>query len=129
MIRDDEGLRLLVERGTFYCPTLSVYIPETPDEDTELRRRIVASHREVFRKAMRMGVKIVFGTDVGAFEHGTAAREFVLMVEYGMKPIDAIRSATLRGAELLRMENQIGAIEPGKYADIIAVEGDPLQDI
>ena len=88
---DDEALRLLVEHGTFYCPTLSVYIPKTPEEDTDLRRRIVASHRQVFQKAMRMGVKIVFGTDVGAFAHGTNAREFELMVEYGMKPIEAIR--------------------------------------
>jgi imidazolonepropionase-like amidohydrolase len=78
---------------------------------------------------MKMGVKICFGTDVGAFEHGTSAREFVKMVEYGMKPIDAIRTATTRAAELLRMEKQIGTIEPGKYADIIAVEGNPLDDI
>jgi imidazolonepropionase-like amidohydrolase len=129
MMLDDEGLRLLVERGTYYCPTLSVYIPKTPDEDTELRRRIVASHRQVFQKALRMGVKIVFGTDVGAFEHGTNAREFELMVEYGMKPLEAIRAATTRAAELLRMEKQLGAVEPGKYADIIAVEGNPLEDI
>lgn len=129
MMLDDEGLRLLVEHGTYYCPTLSVYIPKTPDEDTELRRRIVASHRQVFQKAMRMGVKIVFGTDVGAFEHGTNAREFELMVEYGMKPLEAIRAATTRAAELLRMEKQLGAVEPGKYADIIAVEGNPLDDI
>jgi imidazolonepropionase-like amidohydrolase len=129
MMLDDEGLRLLVEHGTYYCPTLSVYIPKTPDEDTELRRRIVASHRQVFQKALRMGVKIVFGTDVGAFEHGTNAREFELMVEYGMKPLEAIRAATTRAAELLRMEKQIGVVEPGKYADIIAVEGNPLEDI
>jgi imidazolonepropionase-like amidohydrolase len=94
-----------------------------------MRRRIVAHHKEVFQKAMQMGVKICFGTDVGAFEHGTAAREFLKMVEYGMKPIDAIRSATVRAAELLRMEKEIGKIEPGKYADIIAVEGNPLDDI
>ena len=129
MMLDDEGLRLLVERGTYYCPTLSVYIPKTPDEDTELRRRIVASHRQVFQKALRMGVRVVFGTDVGAFEHGTNAREFELMVEYGMKPLEAIRAATTRAAELLRMEKQLGAVEPGKYADIIAVEGNPLEDI
>ncbi|PYS84608.1 MAG: hypothetical protein DMF67_04420 [Acidobacteria bacterium] len=96
MMLDDEALRLLVEHGTFYCPTLSVYIPKTPEEDTDLRRRIVASHRQVFQKAMRMGVKIVFGTDVGAFAHGTNAREFELMVEYGMKPIEAIRFHTSR---------------------------------
>jgi imidazolonepropionase-like amidohydrolase len=129
MMLDDEALRLMVERGTFYCPTLSVYVPKTPEEDTDLRRRIVASHRQVFQKAMRMGVKIVFGTDVGAFEHGTNAREFELMVEYGMKPIEAVRAATVRAAELLRMEKQLGAVEPGKYADIIAVEGNPLEDI
>ena len=129
MMLDDEALRLMVEHGTFYCPTLSVYVPKTPEEDTDLRRRIVASHRQVFQKAMRMGVKIVFGTDVGAFEHGTNAREFELMVEYGMKPIEAVRAATVRAAELLRMEGQVGAVEPGKYADIIAVEGNPLEDI
>jgi imidazolonepropionase-like amidohydrolase len=129
MLMDDEALKLLVEHGTFWCPTLSVYLPETREDDTELRRRIVAHHKEVFQKAMKMGVKICFGTDVGAFEHGTSAREFLKMVEYGMKPIDAIRSATTRAAELLRMEKQIGAVEPGKLADIIAVQGDPLADI
>ena len=129
MMLDDEAINLMVEHGTFWCPTLSTYIPATSEDDTELQRRIVASHKEVFRKAMRMGVKIAFGTDVGAYEHGTSAREFVRMVEYGMKPIDAIRSATLRGAELLRMERQIGTIEPGRFADLIAVEGNPLEDI
>jgi imidazolonepropionase-like amidohydrolase len=78
---------------------------------------------------MQLGVKITFGTDVGAYEHGTSAREFVRMVDYGMKPIDAIRTATVRASELLRMENQIGTIAPGKFADVIAVEGNPLDDI
>ena len=129
MMLDDEALGLMVERGTYWCPTLSTYIPGTVADDTELQRRIVASHKKVFEKAMRMGVKIAFGTDVGAYEHGTSSREFVRMVDYGMKPIDAIRSATVRGAELLRMETQIGTIEPGKFADVIAVEGNPLEDI
>jgi imidazolonepropionase-like amidohydrolase len=129
MMLDDEALGLMVEHGTWWCPTLSTYIPAQAEDDTELRRRIVASHKEVFQKAMRKGVKIAFGTDVGAYEHGTSAREFVRMVDYGMKPIDAIRSATVRGAELLRMESQIGTIEPGKFADVIAVEGNPLEDI
>jgi len=119
----------LVERGVFWCPTLGVYIPEHEEEKTEVRGRIVAHHKEVFRKALAAGVKIAFGTDVGAYEHGTSAREFYLMVDYGMKPIDAIRSATLRGAELLRMEGQIGTIERGKFADVIAVDGNPLEDI
>lgn len=129
MLMDDDALKLLVEHGTYWCPTLSVYLPESAQDDTQMRRRIVAHHKEVFQKAMRMGVKICFGTDVGAFEHGTSAREFVKMVEYGMKPLDAIRSATTRAAELLRMEKQLGSIESGKLADIIAVEGNPLDDI
>src|SRR5688572_30274146 len=71
MMLDDEALKLMVEHGTYWCPTLSVYIPEHIEDDTELRRRIVAGHRKVFQKAMNMGVKIAFGTDVGAYEHGT----------------------------------------------------------
>lgn len=129
MMLDDEALQLMVEHGTFWCPTLSVYVPEHEEENTELRRKIIASHKTVFQKALKMGVKIAFGTDVGAYEHGTSAREFVRMVEYGMKPLDAIRSATVRGAELLRMERQIGTIEPGKFADVVAVDGNPLDDI
>lgn len=129
MLLDDEGLKLMLDKGTFWCPTLSVYIPETKEDDTELRRKIVAHHKEVFQKAMKMGIKITFGTDVGAFEHGTSEREFERMVEYGMTPLNAIRSATIRGSQLLRMEKQIGTIEPGKFADIIAVKGNPLEDI
>ncbi len=129
MLMDDEALKLLVEHGTFWCPTLSVYLPESTEDDTEMRRRIVIHHKEVFQKAMQMGVKICFGTDVGAFDHGTSAREFVKMVEYGMKPIDAIRTATVRASELLRMEKEIGSIQTGKLADIIAVEGNPVDDI
>jgi imidazolonepropionase-like amidohydrolase len=129
MLMDEATIKLMVERGVFWCPTLGVYIPEHEEENTELRRRIVASHKEVFRKAMAAGVKIAFGTDVGAYEHGTSAREFYLMVDYGMKPIDAIRSATIRGAELLRMDSQIGTLEKGKFADVIAVDGNPLVDI
>lgn len=129
MLMNEETLKLMVEHGTYWCPTLGVYLPEREEENTELRRRIVANHKEVFQKAMRMGVKIAFGTDVGAYEHGTSAREFYLMVEYGMKPVDAIRSATIVASQLLRMEKQIGTIESGKLADIIAVEGNPLEDI
>jgi imidazolonepropionase-like amidohydrolase len=129
MLLDQATLELMAERGTFWCPTLSVYLPESPEDDTELRRRIVANHREVFQRAMKAGVKIAFGTDVGAFEHGTGAREFELMVRYGMSPLEAVRSATLRGAELLRMEADLGTVEAGKLADLIAVEGDPLADV
>jgi imidazolonepropionase-like amidohydrolase len=129
MLLDDEALDLMVRNGTWWCPTLSVYFPDSEEELTDLRKRILASHKEVFQKALRKGVKIAFGTDVGAFEHGTSTRELARMVEYGMSPLDAIRSATIRGAELLRLEKDLGAVGPGKYADVIAVEGDPLQDI
>jgi imidazolonepropionase-like amidohydrolase len=129
LLMDDEALRLLVSNGTYWCPTLSVYLPEQKEDDTEVRRRLVAHHKEVFQKAMRSGVKIVFGTDVGAFEHGTSAREFKLMVDYGMSPLEAIRSATVRAAELLRLERTLGGIESGLAADLIAVEGNPLEDI
>lgn len=129
MLLDDEALQLMVKNGTFWCPTLSVYIPETKEDDTELRRKIVAHHKEVFQKAMKLGVKTAFGTDVGAYEHGTSKREFERMVEYGMTPLNAIRCATTTASQLLRMEKQIGSIEPGKYADIIAVKANPLEDI
>src|SRR5262245_61543449 len=129
MLLDDEGLKLMLDKGTFWCPTLSVYIPETKEDDTEMRRKIVEHHKEVFQKAMKMGIKITFGTDVGAFEHGTSEREFERMVQYGMTLLNAIRTATIRGSQLLRMEKQIGTIEPGKFADIIAVKGNPLEDI
>jgi len=129
MLLDDEALQLMIKNGTFWVPTLSVYIPTTPEDDTEKQRRIVAHHKEVFQKAMKMGVKIAFGTDVGAFEHGTSVREFERMVSYGMTPLNAIRSATATSAELLRMEDKIGTLAPGKYADVIAVKGNPLEDI
>ncbi len=129
MLLDDEALDLMVQHGTWWCPTLSVYFPDSEEELTDLRKRILASHKEVFQKALRKGVKIAFGTDVGAYEHGTSARELARMVQYGMSPLDAIRSATIRGAELLRMEKDLGTVEHGKYADVIAVEGDPLKDI
>jgi imidazolonepropionase-like amidohydrolase len=81
MMLDDESLKLMVEQGTYWVPTLSVYLPATEEDNTEVTRRIVAAHKNTFQKAMKLGVKIVFGTDVGAFEHGTSAREFVRMVE------------------------------------------------
>jgi len=129
-ILDDDTLRLMVQKGTFWCPTLSVFRPEAGlDKPDEFSRRVVESHKRTFQAAMKTGVKIVFGTDVGGFPHGTNNREFTYMVEYGMSPLEAIRASTTRAAELLRMEKQIGAIAPGHYADIIAVQGDPLQNI
>jgi imidazolonepropionase-like amidohydrolase len=129
MMLDDETLKLMVERGTYWVPTICVYIDPGPLGLSEMRKRIIPLHKATFQKAMKMGVKIAFGTDVGAYDHGTSTREFLKMVEYGMKPIDAIRSATVTASELLRMEKEVGTIEVGKFADIIAVRGNPVEDI
>lgn len=129
MLLDDETIALIVKRGVFWCPTLSVYMPDSGLPPDPLTERIVARHKETFQRAMKAGVKVVFGTDVGAFPHGTGAREFGHMVGYGMSTLEAVRSATTRAAELLRMEDRIGSLAPGHYADAIAVEGDPLKDI
>jgi imidazolonepropionase-like amidohydrolase len=130
MLLDDETLKLMVERGTYWCPTLCVYIPEDENAPvSDMVRRIIPRHKETFQKAKKMGVKIAFGTDVGAYPHGHSAREFMKMVEYGMKPIDAIRSATTTASQLVHMEKQVGTIESGKYADIIATDGNPVDDI
>ncbi|GBC77605.1 Imidazolonepropionase [bacterium HR08] len=78
---------------------------------------------------MRAGVRIAFGTDAGVYPHGDNAKQFAYMVKYGMTPVDAIRSATIWAAELLGWSDRVGALEPGKFADLIAVEGNPLEDI
>ena len=126
----EDQLKMMVVRGTFWSPTLMVYLPQ--DEETAsdpLRQTIVERHKAAFKKAMQLGVKIAFGTDVGGFAHGTQAREFKLMVDYGMSPMRAIQSATRVAAELMRREDEIGTLETGKLADVIAVKGNPLSDI
>ncbi len=114
-------------------PTLSVYYYYWPPKDTPLGqrdRKRVAVHITSFQKALRAGVKIVFGTDVGGFPWtNPIAQEFRRMVELGMSPTDAIRSATSRAAEMLDMQGEVGVIAPGAYADVIAVAGDPLKDV
>jgi len=126
----DEQLQMMVDNGTFWSPTMTVYLPSSPEEESDpLNRRIVESHKDTFRRALKMGVKIAFGTDVGSIAHGTGAREFKSMVDYGMTPMQAIKSATITAAALMRLERSIGSIETGKYADIIAVKGNPLDDI
>jgi imidazolonepropionase-like amidohydrolase len=128
---DRETIQLMASRGVFYCPTLYVYTAE-PGLDrngVEFMNGVRERHKQAFQMAERAGVKIVFGTDAGGFDHGMNAQEFQFMVDDGMFPIEAIRSATTRGAELLRKEQDLGAVAPGHLADIIAVEGDPLRDI
>jgi len=100
-----------------------------PGETMQKNRDTTDTQREVFRKAVNMGVKIAYGTDSGVYPHGDNARQMPYMVRYGMSPMRAIQSATLHAAELVGWSKDVGAVSPGRYADMIAVDGDPLQDI
>lgn len=130
---DDAAIAQMLRQGTWYVPTLSVYYYDwsadgTPDGQ---RDRLRASlHEKSFQKALKAGVKIVFGTDMGGIPWTEPiAQEFGRMVAFGMSPMDAIQSATSRAADMLDMQGQIGVVAPGAYADIIAVNGDPIKDI
>ena len=92
-------------------------------------RAELAFHAAEFKKQLAAGVPMVVGSDVGPFPHGTQARELELMVQYGMLPADVLRADLLNGAKLLGWEGQIGELKPGFYADVIAVQGDPVKDI
>jgi imidazolonepropionase-like amidohydrolase len=130
MLMDDEILDLMVEKGTFWVPTISVYMSDGPRSGwSERTLAIVDAHRETFGRAVRKGVRIAYGTDAGALPHGQNAIDFPLMVDYGMAPLDAIRSATVVAADLLGLAGEAGDMAPGMLADIIAVSGNPLEDI
>jgi imidazolonepropionase-like amidohydrolase len=124
-------------RGTFLVPTLyaleSILLPgnpyKVPEGSLAKARTILPLRRTGFKAALDAGVSIAYGTDIGVFEHGQVAADFRYLVSYGMTPLQAIRSATLVAADLLRLGNEIGTLEPDRMADIIAVEGDPLKDI
>ncbi|HEY2169796.1 MAG TPA: amidohydrolase family protein [Candidatus Angelobacter sp.] len=130
-----EDLKTMVAKGIWFVPT-----PYVAEYDAQWRAERAGTQpqespglkieEDTFRRALQAGVKIAFGTDVGAFEWDMSpARQLVTMVKWGMTPAQAMRAATIRGAELMQMQNDIGTIEAGKYADIIAVEGNPLSDI
>jgi len=121
------------EKQIFAVPTFTIseYFAdhaESPAQQAE-RRAQLEYHASEFRHQIAAGVPFALGSDVGPFPHGTQAREFELMVEYGMKPLDALRAGTLNGAKLLGWDGRIGALKPGYFADVIAVPGDPLNDI
>jgi len=84
--------------------------------------------QSTFARAYKAGIKIAFGTDAGVYRHGMNWLEFTYMIEAGMKPMDAIKAATINAADLLGMKDQVGSIEAGKFADVVAVDGDPLSD-
>jgi imidazolonepropionase-like amidohydrolase len=129
----DEDLRTMVARGIFYVPTIYVgaYVAEgRAAEGAPVWVKMLAIHEDTFRRALKGGVKIAFGTDAGGFAWTVnPAKEFSYMVKWGMTPAQAIRSATSSAAELLGWSDQVGAIEAGKFADIVAVAGDPLKDV
>jgi imidazolonepropionase-like amidohydrolase len=119
MFLDDRTLNLMAEKGTWWVPTMAVYFPDesTKAGDRAFYERVVAAHRETFGRAMAKGVP-----------HGSGWKELELMGEYGMEPMEVLRSATTRGAELLHRESELGRVAEGYLADIIAVEGRPDRD-
>jgi len=130
---DDAAVTQMVKQGTWLCPTMSVYYMDWPPEGTpegDRDRKRAAVHGPSLQKAVKAGVKIAFGTDVGGFPWSQPiAQEFPRMVEFGMTPMAAIQAATSRAAEMLGMAGQLGVIAPGAYADVVAVRGNPLQDV
>jgi imidazolonepropionase-like amidohydrolase len=133
---DDEALELMKARGTWFVPTL--YTSEVtqklvkggaPASVIEKSRRADAALERSFRRALAKGVKIALGSDAAVMPHGTSAKELLHLVRYGMSPVDALRAGTVRGAELLGLEKELGTLEQGKLADVIAVVGDPTKDV
>ncbi len=134
---DDEGIALAKQHGTYL--DMDIYDEECIQEDgrrgtvpqdfLEHDAELGRIQRDNFRKAVAAGVKMSFGTDAGVCEYGTSGKQFAFMVKYGMTPMQAIQAATSNAADLLGHANEIGSIKPGKYADIIAVSGDPLADV
>jgi imidazolonepropionase-like amidohydrolase len=138
-VMDDEIIRMMKQRGTYYVPTLSTvngYLERlakdanayTPEVRKQIDWRIGITGQSL-AKAYPAGVRIAFGTDAGVSKHGRNADEFELMVKYGMPPVEALKAATVNAADLLGISAEAGSIETGKSADIIAVSGDPLTDV
>jgi imidazolonepropionase-like amidohydrolase len=129
----DADLTTMAARGIFYVPTIFVgeYVAQgRAAAGAPVWLKMIAIHEDTFQRAMHAGVKIAFGTDVGGFDWKiNPAREFSYMVKFGMSPAQAIRAATSTAAELLGTQNEVGTIEAGKMADIVAVPGDPLANV
>jgi imidazolonepropionase-like amidohydrolase len=134
---DDEGIKMMKERGTYLVADIynDDYIMAEykrlgfPEKILDKERQIGRLQRENFRRAVRAGVKVAYGTDAGVYPHGWNGKQFAFMVRYGLTPMQAIQSATTSAADLLGWSDKVGAVAPGLYADLIAVDGDPLADI
>lgn len=135
---DKESIKLMKKHGTAYVPTMSAmkWMSDKADDESSMPGEVRAKAEslgkqidETVRKSYKEGLWIVFGTDAGVFPHGLNAREFEYMVDAGISPMDAILSATLESAKLLKLEDRLGSIEKGKIADMVAVKGNPLDNI
>jgi imidazolonepropionase-like amidohydrolase len=127
---DDGDIKLMVQKGIYLVPTLYHYQLDREHDMKKYGGHSVAEVSErSFRKALAAGVKVAFGSGVGPFPHGTQTKEFEYMVKFGMSPVQAIRAATSEAAQLMGWQDRIGSVQAGKFADLVAVAGDPLADI
>jgi imidazolonepropionase-like amidohydrolase len=134
---DDEGIRLAKEHGTYLV--MDIYNDDyilgkaiefgLPQENVEKEKKIGKLQRENFERAVKGGAKMAFGTDAGVYPHGDNAKQFFYMVKFGMTPAQAIRAATSNAADLIGRAKDVGTLEAGKFADVIAVTEDPLQNV
>jgi imidazolonepropionase-like amidohydrolase len=134
---DDEAIQLMKQRGTYIVPTL--YLADwflenhkrmgVPEFMVEKAKVVMPAARQNIARAFKAGVKVAFGTDSAVYPHGQNAREFAVMIKLGLNPMRAIQSATVNAADLLGWSDRVGSIEPGRFADIIAVAGDPTADV
>ena len=131
---DDEALRMMKERGTYLVADIydAEWIRQSagyPKDFADKQPEGDEIQRQNFKKAVQMGVNVAFGTDEGVYPHGLNARQFAWQVRYGQTPMQAIQSATISASALIGRGNEAGSLEPGKWADLIAVKGDPLQNV
>ncbi len=136
-LASDEAIKLAIAHNTWF--DMDIYNDDyilatgtangTEQESLDKEKAIGLAQRQTFQRAVKAGVRMIFGTDAGVYPHGDNGRQFAKMVEWGMTPLQAIRAATLNGAEALSMTGDVGTIAVGRYADLIAVDGDPLADV